>query len=99
MIKLDGFELDVDDGKGQKCRLKVNTSEPKTRLFVGNIPKTKTKEEIRMEFDKISGNKSPSLYQLCFIYSFSLSRVSTDNATRECNLGSLNVSSKDKNEH
>ncbi len=43
---------DLGDGK----LLKVNVSEPKTRLFIGNIPKSKGKEEIEEEFNKLSGN-------------------------------------------
>ncbi len=42
---------DLGDGK----LLKVNVSEPKTRLFIGNIPKSKGKEEIEEEFNKLSG--------------------------------------------
>ena len=42
---------DIGEGK----TLKVNVSEPKTRLFVGNIPKTKDREDIEDEFKKMSG--------------------------------------------
>ena len=35
--------------------MKVNVSEPKTRLFIGNIPKSKGKDEIEEEFKKLSG--------------------------------------------
>lgn len=44
--QLDGFEIK----KGKK--LKVNVSIANQRLFVGNIPKSKTKEEIQEEFEK-----------------------------------------------
>lgn len=38
--------------------LKVNISVPNLRLFVGNIPKSKGKEEIMEEFSKLAGNRS-----------------------------------------
>jgi heterogeneous nuclear ribonucleoprotein R len=47
--QLDSYEI----GEGKV--LKVNVSEPKTRLFVGNIPKSKGKDEIEEEFTKLSG--------------------------------------------
>lgn len=46
--QLDSYEL----GEG-KC-LKINVSEPKTRLFIGNIPKSKGREDIEEEFKKLS---------------------------------------------
>lgn len=46
--QLDSYEL--EEGK---C-LKVNVSEPKTRLFIGNIPKSKGRDEIDEEFNKLS---------------------------------------------
>merc|ERR1719347_2011850 len=46
--QLNDFEL----RKGKK--LKVNVSVPNTRLFVGNIPKSKTRDDIINEFDKLS---------------------------------------------
>jgi hypothetical protein len=46
--QLDTFE--VSEGKG----LKVNVSEPKTRLFIGNIPKSKDRGEIEDEFRKLT---------------------------------------------
>ena len=47
--QLDSYDL----GEG-KC-LKINISEPKTRLFIGNIPKSKGKADIEDEFMKLSG--------------------------------------------
>lgn len=35
--------------------LKINISVPNLRLFVGNIPKSKGKEEILEEFGKLTG--------------------------------------------
>jgi hypothetical protein len=35
--------------------LRVNVSEPKTRLFIGNIPKSHGRDEIEAEFRKLSG--------------------------------------------
>lgn len=35
--------------------LKVNLSEPKRRLFVGNIPKTLRKEDILKKFQSLTG--------------------------------------------
>jgi len=46
--QLDSYEI------GEGKILKVNVSEPKTRLFIGNIPKSKGKEEIDEEFRKLS---------------------------------------------
>jgi RNA recognition motif-containing protein len=47
--QLDSYE--ISEGK----TLKLNVSEPKTRLFIGNIPKSKGREEIEEEFKKLSG--------------------------------------------
>ena len=44
--KLDGYEF-----MGKK--MVVNISTPATRLFVGSIPKDKTKEEFETEFKRI----------------------------------------------
>jgi len=46
--KLDNYQI-----KPGKC-LKVNVSVPNLRLFVGNIPKSKSKEEILDEFGKLT---------------------------------------------
>ncbi|GFS43962.1 heterogeneous nuclear ribonucleoprotein Q [Trichonephila inaurata madagascariensis] len=46
--QLDNYE--IKSGKN----LKVNVSVPNLRLFVGNIPKSKSKEEIFEEFGKLS---------------------------------------------
>ena len=43
--------MEIAPGKA----LKVNVSVPNTRLFVGNIPKSKSREDIANEFDKLSG--------------------------------------------
>ena len=48
-IQLDNHEM--KPGKP----LKVNISVPNLRLFVGNIPKSKGKEEIMEEFSKLAG--------------------------------------------
>jgi len=48
--QLDNYEI-----KPNK-RLKVNVSVANLRLFVGNIPKSKSKEEIREEFGKLTEN-------------------------------------------
>lgn len=45
---LDGYEI----RKGQ--HIKVNLSVPNLRLFVGNIPKSRSKEAIFQEFTKIT---------------------------------------------
>ena len=47
--QLDSYE--IAEGKA----LKINVSEPKTRLFLGNIPKSKGKEEIEDEMRKLTG--------------------------------------------
>lgn len=46
--QLDSHEL------GEGKTLKVNVSEPKTRLFIGNIPKSKDREDIEDEFQKMA---------------------------------------------
>lgn len=51
--QFDGYEI----RKGKQ--LKVNVSVPNLRLFVGNIPKSKSKSEIFNEFNKLTGNGSP----------------------------------------
>ena len=63
VIKMtDNFQLnslEIVEGKP----LKVNVSVPNTRLFVGNIPKSKTREDISNEFDKLAGkSKLKNLY-------------------------------------
>lgn len=50
--------LEIQPGKP----LKVNVSVPNTRLFVGNIPKSKSREDICAEFEKLSG-KVPKFAQ------------------------------------
>ncbi|XP_054165897.1 heterogeneous nuclear ribonucleoprotein R-like [Oppia nitens] len=45
----DGYEI------RKSKALKVNVSVPNLRLFVGNIPKSKSKEEIFQEFTKLAG--------------------------------------------
>jgi hypothetical protein len=47
--QLDSYE--IKPGK----TLKVNISVPNLRLFVGNIPKSRGKEEILEEFGKLTG--------------------------------------------
>lgn len=47
-------QLDNHEIKPGKT-LKVNISVPNLRLFVGNIPKSKGKEEILDEFGKLTG--------------------------------------------
>lgn len=47
--QLDNYE--IKPGK----TLKVNISVPNLRLFVGNIPKSRGKEEILEEFGKLTG--------------------------------------------
>ena len=48
-VQLDNYEL--RPGK----KLKVNVSVANLRLFVGNIPKSKFKDEIMEEFKKLTG--------------------------------------------
>lgn len=48
-LQLDNYEIKP----GRK--LKVNISVPNLRLFVGNIPKSKGKDEILQEFGKLTG--------------------------------------------
>ena len=51
-FQLNGYEL--ANGK----RLKLNISVPNTRLFVGNIPKSKTRDDICQEFGKIASKST-----------------------------------------
>jgi len=48
VCQLDSYE--IAEGKN----LKLNVSEPKTRLFLGNIPKSKGKDEIEEELRKLT---------------------------------------------
>jgi len=48
-LQLDGHQ--IRPGK----KLKVNPSIPNSRLFVGNIPKSKSKDDIMQEFAKVVG--------------------------------------------
>ncbi len=50
IFQIDNYE--IKPGK----KLKVNVSVANLRLFVGNIPKSKSKEEIHEEFSKQTGN-------------------------------------------
>ncbi len=52
LLQLDSYEI------GEGKTLKLNVSEPKTRLFIGNIPKSKGRDEIEEEFKKLSGKVS-----------------------------------------
>lgn len=52
--QLDSYE--IKPGK----TLKVNISVPNLRLFVGNIPKSRGKEEILEEFGKLTGKVKKS---------------------------------------
>lgn len=49
ILQLDGFE--IRPGK----KLKANISVANVRLFVGNIPKTKSREEIMEAFQPLTG--------------------------------------------
>jgi len=49
-VQLNNFE--IKPGK----YLKVNASVANVRLFVGNIPKNRTRDEIFEEFQKSTGN-------------------------------------------
>ena len=46
-------DLEMKGGR----HLKVNVSVPNHRLFVGNIPKSKSKADIMEEFNKVTGKK------------------------------------------
>ena len=50
ILQLDNYE--IRKGKNLKCNISVAN----LRLFVGNIPKSKSKDEIVEEFSKITGN-------------------------------------------
>lgn len=57
-LQLDNYEIKP----GRK--LKVNISVPNLRLFVGNIPKSKGKDDILQEFGKLTGKFSKSRLSL-----------------------------------
>lgn len=54
-VLISNPQLDNHEIKPGKS-LKINISVPNLRLFVGNIPKSKGKEEILDEFGKLTGN-------------------------------------------
>ena len=56
--------MEIAPGKA----LKVNVSVPNTRLFVGNIPKSKSREDIANEFDKLSGKECQILEKVYMFY-------------------------------
>lgn len=61
-------QLDNHEIKPGKS-LKVNISVPNLRLFVGNIPKSKGKEEILEEFGKLTGKvNSRRVYLPTYLY-------------------------------
>ena len=60
-FQLDSYE--IAEGKS----LKINVSEPKTRLFLGNIPKSKGKEEIEDEMRKLTGKLPHKLLGLSLV--------------------------------
>ncbi len=62
-FQLDNFE--IRKGKNLKCNISVAN----LRLFVGNIPKSKSKEEILEEFSKITGKET---FEICKIGLFVL---------------------------
>ena len=45
-FQLNGYKIK------EGWQINVNISIPKSRLYIGSIPKTKTKEEIKEEFEK-----------------------------------------------
>lgn len=59
--QLDNYE--IKPGK----TLKVNISVPNLRLFVGNIPKSKGKEEIMEEFGKLTGKVEEDSKELSIV--------------------------------
>jgi hypothetical protein len=59
------FQLDNTDLRDGHV-LKVNISVPNTRLFIGNIPKTKSRTDIIDEFSKHAGKVRSSLRSLVF---------------------------------
>ena len=58
--KLDGYEF-----MGKK--MVVNISTPATRLFVGSIPKDKTKEEFENEFKRIGVDNVSILFLFVYV--------------------------------
>lgn len=59
LLQLDNYA--IKPGKN----IKVNISVANQRLFVGNIPKSKSKDEIKEEFSKKTGI-SKSQFQISF---------------------------------
>ena len=54
-VQIDDYE--IQPGK----KIKVNISVANVRLFAGNLPKQRSKEEIKEEFSKLTG-------QFCFLF-------------------------------
>ena len=59
-VQIDDYE--IQPGK----KIKVNISVANVRLFAGNLPKQRSKEEIKEEFSKLTG-------QSCLVSSLFLS--------------------------
>ena len=51
MFQVSSLEIVEDEGEGQAD----NSVRNNTRLFVGNIPKSKTRTEILLEFEQHAG--------------------------------------------
>lgn len=71
--KFSNQQLNNYEIKPGKC-LKINVSVPNLRLFVGNIPKSKGKEEILDEFGKLTGKCDAHTNKIDSIWT--ISRVS-----------------------
>lgn len=52
------FKFQLNNQQIKQGKLKANISVANTRLFVGNIPKSKSKDEIMDEFANKTGNLS-----------------------------------------
>ena len=59
LIKIKLNDHEIRPGKS----IRVNVSVANIRLFIGNIPKSKSKEELKVEFSKIVGKLVSTL---CF---------------------------------
>ena len=82
-FQLDGYEI----RKGKT--LKINISVANLRLFVGNIPKNKTKDEIKEEFGKRTGIILAEKSVFSCLFNSSLHNGSNFYAIIELNCGML----------
>lgn len=61
IFQLNGYEIQPG------CNLKVNVSVANRRLYIGNLPKSKTQKDILEEFKKFAGNRKVTIRYLIIL--------------------------------